>query len=67
MRYIVAKAISRFNKEQDQSENMAVEAVQVFNSEDEAEAAWSIFANTDVDGEYIYIIITEDQIGEWVR
>lgn len=53
MRYIVAKAISRFNTEQDQSENMAVEAVQVFNSEDEAEAAWSIFANTDVDGEWV--------------
>lgn len=67
MKYIVAKAISRFNKEQDQSENMAVEAVQVFSSEDEAELAWSIFANTDVDSEYIYIVITEDQIGEWVR
>lgn len=46
---------------------MAVEAVQVFNSKDEAEYAWSIFANTDFDGEYIYIVITEDQIGEWVR
>lgn len=67
MRHIVAKAISRFNTEQDQSEYLAVEAVQVFNSEDEAEAAWSVFAGTDADGEYTYIVITEDQIGEWVR
>lgn len=67
MKYIVAKAISRFNTEQDESECMAVEAVQVFNSEEEAEEAWSIFANTDFDGEHIYIVINNHQIGEWVR
>lgn len=65
MIYIVAKVVHRFNKEQDESEYMADEAVQIFNSKDEAEAACEIF--TQVDSGYTYVVITEDQIGEWVR
>lgn len=66
MMWIVAKAESRFNREQDESENRAIEVVQVFETENEAEKCWEICSQV-AGCDFIYIVITEDQIGEWVR
>lgn len=66
MIYIVAKVEFRFNKEQDQSEWKACEAVQVCRTKEEAEQAAEIF-NAVCEGEYTYDVITNHQIGEWLR
>lgn len=66
MIWIVAKAESRFNKEQDQSEYRATEVVQVCRTEIEAEQVRDIFYH--VSGcEFAYVVINNSQIGEWVR
>lgn len=66
MMWIVAKAESIFNTEQDQSECKAIEVVQVCRTEIEAEQCCEICSQI-AEGEITYIVINNHQIGEWVR
>lgn len=66
MIYIVAKVESAYIEELEETRNRAYEAVQVCRTRQEAEQAAEIF-NAVCEGEYSYDVITNHQIGEWVR
>ena len=65
MKWLVCKAEHEFNREQDCSMYRAVECVQVFNTEEEADEACELFSSVDYN--FTYIIINSDEIGELVR
>ena len=69
MKWLVCKAESEFDKEQDCSMYRAVECVQVFNSEDEALEAKELFDSVDCSNDeysFTYMVINQDQIGEFL-
>lgn len=71
MKWLLCKAEHEFNKEQDCSMYRAVECIQVFNSEQEAEDALDLFYsvnfNTGYENQFHYVVINSEQIGELVR
>ena len=70
MKWLVCKAECEFNKEQDESMYRAVECVQVFNTEEEADEARDLFDSVDCSNDecsFIYIVINSNQIGEFIR
>lgn len=70
MKWLVCKAESEFDKEQDCSMYRATECVQVFNSEEEADDARDLFDSVDLSNDeyrFTYIVINSNQIGELVR
>lgn len=70
MKWLVCKAESEFNKEQDCWMYRAIECAQVFNSENEALEAKELFDSVDYSNDeysFTYIVINSNQIGELVR
>lgn len=70
MKWLVCKAEHEFNEEQDCSMYRAVECAQVFNTEEEAIEARDLFSSVDFsndDDSFIYVVISQDEIGELVR
>lgn len=67
MKWIVCKAAHEFNKEQDCSMYRATECLQIFDTEEEAIEAQDLFYSVNSNGEFTYIVINSDQIGELVR
>ena len=67
MKWLVCKALHEFNNEQDCSMYMATECLQIFDTKEEAREAQDLFYSVNSNGEFTYIVINSEQIGELVR
>lgn len=71
MKWLVCKAESEFSLEHDCDMYRAIECVQVFNTEEEADEACELFLSVDYNFDerwnFTYIVINSDEIGELVR